>query len=128
MRFLMVDETGAIMQEYGCVTAYADGVNIGAVTLKVTIPGENETNPYPEREDYDGAAAYVDAVEEWESAQDPKPDPWRTIDASTGEFRDATAEETRAMRIHNASVKFPERGDYDNHDAYMAALKEWEDS
>jgi hypothetical protein len=40
MKLLLVDENGAIMQEYGDVTAQADGIDIEAGTLKVVIPGE----------------------------------------------------------------------------------------
>jgi hypothetical protein len=67
---------------------------------------------YPKRENYNSPATYVDAIEQWELEQDPRPDPWRTIDSETGEFRDATAEETHAMRMHNA--------------LYVVDLRRWE--
>lgn len=40
MRLLMVDEDGAVMQEYEGVTAQVDGTGIDGGVVKVVIPGE----------------------------------------------------------------------------------------
>lgn len=40
MKLLIVDDSGAVAQEYGAVTAQADGISIECETLKVCIPGE----------------------------------------------------------------------------------------
>lgn len=40
MRLLMIDESGAVMQEYEGVTAQIDGIDIDGHTVKVVIPGE----------------------------------------------------------------------------------------
>jgi hypothetical protein len=42
MKLLIVDEIGAVAQEYGAVTAQVDGMDIEAATLKVVIPGEGD--------------------------------------------------------------------------------------
>ena len=41
MRLLMVDDDGAVMQEYSGVTAQADGHEITGTVLLVRIPGES---------------------------------------------------------------------------------------
>lgn len=38
MRLLMVDEDGGVVQEYGGVTAQADGIDLEAGVIKVVIP------------------------------------------------------------------------------------------
>jgi hypothetical protein len=42
MKLLMVDCDGAIMQEYGDVTAQVDGMELGGAALMVRIPGEGD--------------------------------------------------------------------------------------
>jgi len=42
MKLLMVDGDGAIMQEYGDVTAQADGMELECKTLMVRIPHEED--------------------------------------------------------------------------------------
>ena len=40
----MTDGSGAVMQEYGDVTAQADGIEIDCGALMVRIPGEDDTD------------------------------------------------------------------------------------
>jgi hypothetical protein len=42
MRLLMVDGDGAVMQEYGNVTAQLDGTEVEGRALIVRIPGEED--------------------------------------------------------------------------------------
>jgi hypothetical protein len=50
MKLLMVDESGAVVQEYAGVTAQVDGHDIDGGTVKVVIPGEADMTA---GEDYD---------------------------------------------------------------------------